>query len=276
MAEESKVSNSDSSRMSLIHLIFEGSYTSTTTVKSSEKPPAPRNETNLCGLQNQGATWWDHLPFIRHALRISVLLVISTRWFRRCSSHQSFVVGDETRDLRYQLQEWTRNESSHLEPLFHLTPKDLNLPANYNDQSQTASSGSTLKVNFCHCSLVETLIFSHNNRCGRSSSNCNVCSLKCFCSIKKLVRRFDWRTASAGNPMKCVLFPFEVDSLWSRNLFSRLLIIKMCTNWIVCCSMPSRNLSKEQNSPIWSVRATKDQLSTILNASNAKTSSNAR
>ncbi|CAF5205441.1 unnamed protein product [Rotaria magnacalcarata] len=27
-----------------------------TTVKSAEKPPAPRNETKLCGLQNQGAT----------------------------------------------------------------------------------------------------------------------------------------------------------------------------------------------------------------------------
>ncbi|CAF2719433.1 unnamed protein product [Rotaria sp. Silwood2] len=27
-----------------------------TTIKSIEKPPFPRNETNLCGLQNQGAT----------------------------------------------------------------------------------------------------------------------------------------------------------------------------------------------------------------------------
>jgi hypothetical protein len=29
----------------------------TTIIKSTEKPPFPRNETNLCGLQNQGATW---------------------------------------------------------------------------------------------------------------------------------------------------------------------------------------------------------------------------
>ena len=33
-------------------------YPVTTNSKSSiEKPTAPRNETNLCGLQNQGATW---------------------------------------------------------------------------------------------------------------------------------------------------------------------------------------------------------------------------
>jgi hypothetical protein len=28
-----------------------------TALKSAEKPPLPRNETELCGLQNQGATW---------------------------------------------------------------------------------------------------------------------------------------------------------------------------------------------------------------------------
>ena len=28
-----------------------------TAIRSIEKPPFPRNETNLCGLQNQGATW---------------------------------------------------------------------------------------------------------------------------------------------------------------------------------------------------------------------------
>jgi hypothetical protein len=33
-------------------------YQGTTTSKSfTEKPLSPRNETNLCGLQNQGATW---------------------------------------------------------------------------------------------------------------------------------------------------------------------------------------------------------------------------
>jgi hypothetical protein len=29
----------------------------TTTSRSTEKPPLPRNETNLSGLKNQGATW---------------------------------------------------------------------------------------------------------------------------------------------------------------------------------------------------------------------------
>jgi len=28
-----------------------------TPIKSAEKPSAPRNQTNLSGLQNQGATW---------------------------------------------------------------------------------------------------------------------------------------------------------------------------------------------------------------------------
>ena len=28
-----------------------------TTMKYAEKPPPPRNETNLSGLKNQGATW---------------------------------------------------------------------------------------------------------------------------------------------------------------------------------------------------------------------------
>ncbi|CAF3335448.1 unnamed protein product [Rotaria sp. Silwood1] len=76
-----------------------------TTIKSTEKPPLPRNETNLCGLQNQGATCY---------LNVLIQTLLFTPEFR--------------------------------EPLFRLTPKDLNLPANYNDQSAISSSGSSLKV----------------------------------------------------------------------------------------------------------------------------------
>ncbi|CAF1340533.1 unnamed protein product [Rotaria magnacalcarata] len=77
-----------------------------TTVKSAEKPPAPRNETKLCGLQNQGATCY---------LNVLIQTLLYTPAFR--------------------------------EPLFHLTPKDLNLPANYNEQtSLSANGGSSLKV----------------------------------------------------------------------------------------------------------------------------------
>ncbi|CAF1176605.1 unnamed protein product [Rotaria sordida] len=76
-----------------------------TTIKSTEKPPFPRNETNLCGLQNQGATCY---------LNVLIQTLLFTPEFR--------------------------------EPLFRLTPKDLNLPANYNDQNSISSSGSSLKV----------------------------------------------------------------------------------------------------------------------------------
>lgn len=72
-------------------------YQTTTNSKSSiEKPLPPRNKTNLCGLQNQGATCYLNA-------------LIQTLLF--------------TRDFR--------------EPLFTLTPKDLNLSTNSTESSQT-------------------------------------------------------------------------------------------------------------------------------------------
>lgn len=38
---------------------------STSSKSTVEKPLSPRNETNLCGLQNQGATWWDEVLFFK-------------------------------------------------------------------------------------------------------------------------------------------------------------------------------------------------------------------
>ncbi|CAF1303128.1 unnamed protein product [Adineta steineri] len=78
-----------------------------TTIKSMEKPPTPRNETNLCGLQNQGATCY---------LNVLIQTLLYTPEFR--------------------------------EPLFRLTSKDLNLPANYSEQNLSSPGANNLKVNF--------------------------------------------------------------------------------------------------------------------------------
>ncbi|CAF0972981.1 unnamed protein product [Adineta steineri] len=76
-----------------------------TTIKSMEKPPTPRNETNLCGLQNQGATCY---------LNVLIQTLLYTPEFR--------------------------------EPLFRLTSKDLNLPANYSEQNLSSPGANNLKV----------------------------------------------------------------------------------------------------------------------------------
>lgn len=58
---------------------FQDSYTppsiASTGGKYGEKPPLPRNETKLCGLQNQGATWWRWIPFDLFIILIVLVLV---------------------------------------------------------------------------------------------------------------------------------------------------------------------------------------------------------
>ncbi|CAF1468966.1 unnamed protein product [Adineta ricciae] len=90
------------------HLLDEGdsggvgeSSQQVTTMKYAEKPPPPRNETNLSGLKNQGATCY---------LNVLIQTLLYTPEFR--------------------------------EPLFRLTPGDLNLPANYNDQNASTTNGN--------------------------------------------------------------------------------------------------------------------------------------
>lgn len=58
MAEEETVSKIFES-IALMLIMFSMCIVShqVTNTKSVEKPPFPRNETGLCGLKNQGATW---------------------------------------------------------------------------------------------------------------------------------------------------------------------------------------------------------------------------